>query len=58
MPIGLLTLIMNFSRENLYIGFNRVTLTHKFSPIIPKRIPKNDIIFDVTKIVKELQKNK
>ena len=50
---------MNFSGENLYIGFNGITLTHKFSPIIPKDIVRKDMVFDVTKIVNKIQeKNK
>ncbi len=47
---------MNFSGENLYIGFNGITLTHKFSAIIPKDIVRKDIVFDVTKIVNKIQK--
>ena len=49
---------MNFSGENLYIGFNGLTLTHKFSPIIPKNIIKKEIVFDVTKMVHKIQEKK
>ncbi|CAA6812257.1 MAG: Unknown protein [uncultured Sulfurovum sp.] len=47
---------MNFSGENLYIGFNGITLTHKFSPMIPKDRIRKDMILDVTKIVNKIQK--
>lgn len=49
---------MNFSGENLYIGFNGVTLTHKFSPIIPKNLSNDEIIFDATKMIQKIRKDK
>ena len=49
---------MNFSGENLYIGFNGITLTNKFSPIIPKDVFRRDTILDVTKTIKKIQKEK
>jgi hypothetical protein len=49
---------MDFSGENLYIGFNGITLSHKFSPIIPKGIVRKDMIFDVTKIINKIQEKK
>jgi len=49
---------MDFSGENLYIGFNGIILTHKVSNIIPKGIVPKDAVFDVTEMIEKIQQEK
>ena len=51
---------MSFYGEDLYIGFNGITVTNKFSPIVPKDIFREDgnMVLDVTKIVNKIQEKK
>ena len=49
---------MDFSGENLYIGFNGIIVTHKVSSIVPKGITPKDAVFDVTEMIQKIQQEK